>query len=138
MWITTLISTIGTAIGSLFGFKKAQADVVKGAIESISTAATADEEYAAAAARAVSSVYEHGNFLERSWRPAAMWVFLGLIVGRFFGYVPPGLSEEEVSSIYRFFEIGLIGYMPLRSLDKWMKGFQVGSILKEFIKKKIV
>lgn len=137
-WLIPLIGAVGSAIGGLFGFKKAQAETITEAMGTFGTAMDSDASYAMASAQAISSVYASGGWLERAWRPAAMWIFLGLIVARFFGYVPAHLDNTEVDKLYYFFEIGLIGYMPLRSIDKWMRGFQIGAILKEFIKKKIL
>jgi len=133
-----LFSVIGTGLKGFFGFKAAQGEAVNKALDSLSNVSKSDAAYVAASAKAIEAVYTHGSPFERLWRPAAMWTFLVLIVARFFGFVPVGLTESEVNQIYIFFEIGLIGYMPLRSLDKWMKGFQIGSILKNFIQKKIV
>lgn len=137
-WITAAIGAIGSIAKGIFGFKEEQAKIISETVAAASSIVVADQTYADAAARAIHSVYSEGPAVERLWRPAAMWIFLGLIVARFFGYVPPGLDAVEVENVYRFFEIGLIGYLPLRSMDKWMKGFQIGSILKEFIRKKVV
>lgn len=136
--IIALISGLGSVVGGLFKFKEAQANTVSSAIKVLSESGNSDAQYSLAAAQAISALYSNGPLIERIWRPTFMWIAMALIVSRWFGFVPPHISPEEVSMVYSFLEIGLIGYMPLRSIDKWMKGFQIGSILKTFIEKKIM
>lgn len=136
--LTSILGPVGALIKGIFGLKQAQADAVTQAVSVVAGVTDADQNYAMAAAKAIEAVYSSGPPVERLWRPVAMWIFLGLIVARFFGYVPVGLDETEIANVYNFFEIGLIGYLPLRSMDKWMKGFQIGSLLKEFIAKKVL
>lgn len=137
MWVTALLGLLGQGVGGFFGLKNKQADLVSSAIETIGHAQDADANYAQSSANAISALYQSGPPVERLWRPVAMWVFLSLIVARWFGFVPPGVSEHEINQVYEWFAIGLIGYMPLRSVDKWMQGFQIGSVLKTFINKKM-
>lgn len=136
---TGLFGLLGSAVTGIFGLKKEQGEIVGKAIDSLSVIANGDSSQANATAAAITALYQHGNFLERSWRPLLMFLIMGMLVARwFFGYVPAGLSATEVEWLYRLLEMGLIGYMSLRSLDKWMTGFQIGSVLKTFISKKLI
>ncbi len=136
---TGLFGLLGNVAGGFFGLKKEQGEVIGKAIDGLSTIAGGDSSQATATAAALQALYQHGNFLERSWRPLLMYLIMGMLTARwFFGYVPPFISPAEVEMVYRMLEIGLIGYMPLRSLDKWMAGFQIGSVLKTFISKKLI
>lgn len=137
MW-TALITGVTTVIGKLFGMKEKQGEVVEGVLGTLSSINDADAAQAEATAKAIQAVYEQGGFIERAWRPVFMWIAMGLIVARWFGYSPPHLSPEEVQHIYTFLYIGVGGYLPLQSIDKWMRGFQIGSILKEYISKKVL
>lgn len=137
-FLGSLLGTVGSLVNGFFGFKQAQGDTVKEAISAIGAASAAETQYAQAAATAITGLYENGPPVERLWRPIFMWIILGMLVARwFFGITPPFLTELELEKLYMFLEIGLIGYIPLRSIDKWMKGFQIGSILKAFIEKKL-
>lgn len=138
MWIASLFSFLGTAVGGLFGMKQKQAEVVSTAISTIKDVTSGDSAQAAAAAQAITSLYQFGNVLERSWRPLFMYIDMALIVARWFGWSPPYLTPVEVEHLYTFLYIGLVGYIPMRSLDKWMLGFQIGSVLKKFIEKKVL
>lgn len=137
LWISSAIGALGNAFGGFFGFKRAQIDAVNKAVGAIGDAQHSDSEYARAASNAIGDLYTAGPPIERLWRPALMWIIIIMIIARWFGFVPPHITNEEVTLIYSWLEIGLIGYIPLRSLDKWMKGFQIGSVLKTLIEKKL-
>lgn len=136
--LALLGSVFGKGITGLFNMKEKQADVMQTALGTLGTVADGDTAQMTAAAEAITAVYTSGNFLERSWRPLFMYVTIGLIIARWFGYAPPNLQPSEVDHLYNFLYIGLSGYIPLRSIDKWMLGFQVGSLLKTFISKKVL
>jgi len=137
--VWTAIIGLGSSIFTgLFGMKKDQADVVRDAFKMVDGVTNSDAAYFSASQAAISSVYQHGGFLERGWRPALMWVCIGLVIGRWYGYLPPGLDATEIEHLYDFVYIGLGGYMPLRTVEKITKGLQLGSILKTFINKKIL
>jgi hypothetical protein len=138
VWVTSLFSFLGTAVGGLFGLKQKQGEVVEKAIGTFEALAKGDTDQANAAANAIKAVYEHGNLLERSWRPLLMYVCMSLMVARWFGYSLPSMGAAEVEHLYTFMYIGLSGYITLRSIDKWMMGFQIGSLLKSFITKKLL
>ncbi len=131
------MSLVGSGIGGFFGFKGKQAELVQGAIDVVGDVNRSDADYAQASANAISSLYENGPPIERMWRPLLMWIIIIMIVCRWFGLVPPHIEKEEVLIVYNWLEIGLIGYIPLRSMEKIMKGFQIGSVLKTFISKKL-
>lgn len=133
-----ILSLISSVAGGIFGMKRAQGEAVQAAIGTLGEVSTSDMEQAQAAATAITAVYMNGNFIERSWRPLFMYVVIVLIVARWFGYCPPELTASEVDHLYNFMYIGLVGYMPLRSLDKWMMGFQIGGLLKSYMQKKIL
>ncbi len=138
MWIASLLGLIGSAVSGFFGFKKSQADALTGALGAVGEMNASDAQYATASATAIQAVYENGPPIERLWRPCLMWIIVVAIVSRWFGYQPPHMPQEEVMVIYNWLEIGLIGYIPLRSMEKIMKGFQIGSVLKTFISKKLL
>lgn len=132
-----VISIFSKVFEGLFGLRKQQSDAISKALEGIEGITEADAAYFNASAKSIETLYTSGGWLERGWRPTLMWVIMALIIARWFGFVPPQLTESEVEHIYTYLYIGLSGYIPLRSLDKWMMGFQIGSILKEFIRKKL-
>ena len=137
--LTTLIGVLGKGLNAFFGFKQTQGDIVNNAITSLGQLSEADSSYAQASSQAISNVYQSGPLVERLWRPCLMWVIMAMIVGRWFGWhMLSGLPDAEIARIYDWMEIGLIGYVPLRSFEKIMRGFQIGSLLKTFVSKKVL
>lgn len=137
--ITTLLSVLGRGANAFFGFKQEQGNVINSAIQSMGQLSESDSSYAQASAQSIQAVYSSGPLIERLWRPTLMWIIMTMIVGRWFGWhMLSGLPEVEIGRIYDWMEMGLIGYVPLRSFEKIMRGFQIGSVLKTFVSKKIV
>jgi hypothetical protein len=57
------------------------------------------------------------SWLQRTWRPITMLVFVGLIVARWLGWSAPNLGEAEVLKLWDIVEIGLGGYVIGRSAE---------------------
>ena len=55
-----------------------------------------------------------GSWLQRSWRPITMLVFLCLVVADSFGWLASPLADEA----WTLLQIGLGGYVAGRSLEK--------------------
>lgn len=62
------------------------------------------------------------SWLQRSWRPVTMLVFVGLVVARWLGFSAEGMTEAEYLSVYELIKLGLGGYVVGRSVEK---GIQV-------------
>lgn len=136
--IAGLFGTLGSAFSSFMGFKSQQGQIVQSALQTIATTNSSDAEYNAASARAIEALYSNGPPIERLWRPCLMWLIMAMLVARwFFGYTPPYITQMELSNIYQWLYIGLIGYMPLRSFEKIATMFNIGSILKTYIGKTV-
>jgi hypothetical protein len=138
MALRAIVGVAGNIASGLFGMKRDQGQAVMKALEGIKDISDGDKATLAASAAAIAAVYEHGGWLERSIRPLffasciiQIWC---LLLGMPFDHITP----EQQQWIFDMTYVCLIGYMPLRSLDKWMKGFQIGGILKTFIEKKVL
>lgn len=55
-----------------------------------------------------------GNWLQRSWRPLTMLIFLLLVILNQYGLMKVPLSDQ----IWELFKVGLGGYIGGRSLEK--------------------
>lgn len=138
-WVAPVASLLGNIFTGIFGFKRDQANIMSESLQIFEHVQNADQAYFAASASAINSVYAQGSWIDKNWRPSLMWVCITLLVARWFlGYQPPGMSPAEIEHMYTFIYIGLGGYVPLRSMDKWMQGFQIGRLLKHFIEKKLL
>ena len=137
-FLAGLFGVIGSVVTGIFGIKQNQAAVVKSALEGIGSIPQSDAQYAQSAADAINTVYSSGPLIERLWRPVLMWCLLGFVLARLFGFVPVGVSEAELAQVYAFLEIGLIGYIPLRTVEKLVKSFQIAGIIKSFVNKRVL
>jgi hypothetical protein len=137
-WLGGLFNLLGSGIGGLVGIKRAQADSVRGALEVLSDVNATDEARAVAAARIITAEARSESWLTANWRPLFM-VFFGVLIGaRWFGYVPPNMSEAELMEIYGLFKIGIGGYIGSRGIEKMLSGLRLGPVLQKFVEKRLV
>lgn len=78
----------------------------------------ADTDLAKAGAAIVQAEAASKNWLASSWRPVAMYVFIGLIVARWFGYGAANLQPAEYLELWTLVKIGMGGYVIGRSAEK--------------------
>lgn len=71
-----------------------------------------------AAAEVVKAEAQGQSWLQRTWRPVTMLVFVALIMARWLGWSAPNLGEAEVLKLWDIVEIGLGGYVIGRSAEK--------------------
>lgn len=83
-----------------------------------------------AAAEVVRAEAQGQSWLQRTWRPITMLVFISLIVARWLGWSAPNLGEAEVLKLWDIVEIGLGGYVIGRSAEKILPSI-VNSLQKE-------
>ena len=83
-----------------------------------------------AAADVVRAEAQGQSWLQRTWRPITMLVFVGLIVARWLGWSAPNLGDAEVLKLWDIVEIGLGGYVIGRSAEKVLPNI-VGSLQKK-------
>jgi len=75
-----------------------------------------------AAADVVKAEAQGQSWLQRTWRPITMLVFVALIVARWLGWSAPNLNEAEALKLWDIVEIGLGGYVIGRSAEKVLPG----------------
>ena len=75
-----------------------------------------------AAAEVVKTEAQGQSWLQRTWRPITMLVFVALIVARWLGWSAPNLGEAEALKLWDIVEIGLGGYVIGRSAEKILPG----------------
>lgn len=59
-----------------------------------------------------------GSWLQRSWRPITMLIFVGLVVAKWLGYTADGVSEAIELELLSIIKVGLGGYVIGRSTEK--------------------
>ena len=75
-----------------------------------------------AAAEVVKAEAQGQDWLQRTWRPITMLVFVALIVARWLGWSAPNLGETEALKLWDIVEIGLGGYVIGRTAEKILPG----------------
>lgn len=133
--IASLFGAIGSGVSGFFGFKQEQGKVVEEALGTLGQVMDADANYTQAASEAIAAVYQNGPPIERLWRPVNAILCVTVVYLSAFGLLH--LTPEVFNTFSTWAEMSIIGYMPLRSIEKIAKTMQVSSILKTFIQKKL-
>ena len=61
------------------------------------------------------------SWIQRSWRPVTMLVFVALVAMHWFGFTPQNMSQATVDNLFLLVQIGLGGYVVGRSAEKVAK-----------------
>lgn len=139
-FIAALLGFAGNFFSGLFGMKGEQAKTVQNALEVLKSVNDTDASAIASSANAIQAILTQGSWLERQWRPTLMILLIIIIGSWFFGYIPPHFNDP-VSPMMRevldLLKVGVIGYVPCRTLEKIVTQLNIGAILKAFIAKKL-
>ena len=140
--IGAIIGGIGSVIGSIFGFKGKQAEIVKSSVDLIGTIQSDEAKAQVAVMTAIVAEAQSESWLTRMWRPMAFMGFLLLIFAYFFGYAPSNVLADSlppiVERIFSLLEVVLLAGYPSRTLEKMTRQIQLGRLLRTFIEKKIL
>lgn len=138
--VAAVISFFGSMVTGFFGFKQAQADVVKTSVGVIGSALASDAQKTQAIATIVAAEAQSGYWLAACWRPLLMLEFAIIIAMFWFGYVPPHFNDPMspmMEHIFNIIELGIGGYIPSRTLEKIITQFNVAKIVQTLIDKKL-
>ena len=139
--ISGLLGLGSSFVKGMFNLKQDQAHIVEESLKVLRNVNATDAQATTATAAALSSILTQGSFLERNWRPVFMVILMGILICSFFGWVPPYLNQEMspmMDKIWTMLQIGLGGYLPLRTFEKVVAQLNIGSILKTLIQKKVL
>lgn len=142
-WISIIpsaLTLLGDGVKAFFGIKQSQLQNVDKIIETINSSNLSASEREKAIATVIASEANSGYWLAAAWRPLFMVILVGIVVAYSFGYVSPNLLEPmpESSMLRELFEllkIGVMGYMPLRTVDKAVEAFTRAGVLKHLFDK---
>lgn len=139
--IASLISGVSGLFTGIFNWKKEQAETVKSALDLVGNIDNNDAKSVAALANSLQVILSQGSFLERNWRSWLMVGIMAMLFASFFGYVPTHFNDPlspQMERMYSLLEIGLGGYIARRGIVDVVKIFNIGSILKTLINKKVL
>jgi hypothetical protein len=132
---------ISEGVKGFFGVKQRQADLFDHGIQAFSDANNSAASREQAIATVLSSEMSSGYWLSAVWRPLIMVVIAGLVVAYFFGYTAPNLlipmpENSMIGELFEILKIGIMGYMPLRSIEKIASQINLGRVISKFIENK--
>lgn len=141
-WILPLISTVGGFISDgvkgFFGIKQANAENLGKAIEVINSSNMSAAERETAIAAVIQAETTNGYWLSAVWRPLFMLILCVIVICYCLGWTTPNLLKPmpEASMMAQLFEllkIGVMGYMPLRTVDKIVEAIARSNTTKVII-----
>jgi len=132
--IITAISGIGKAF---FGAKQAKAEIINKAIGVVGDINKSDDARAVAAAQIITAEARSESVITRVWRPAVVLGFTTILFAYFFGFIPENVTPRILDRIFDIVEYSVLGYMGMRSMDKWIRDLSLGSIIKKIVEKKL-
>ena len=142
MWslVTGVLGVIGNGVKGFFGVKQSQVEGIHKTIEAIGESNSSAAEKEKAIAAVIGAEMNSGHWLAAVWRPMVMLVLAALVVSYFLGYTTPELMAPipEGSSMREIFELlklGLMGYMPLRTVEKIASQVNAGKIINNLVQK---
>lgn len=139
--MSAIFGLVGNFFSGLFGFKKEQGAVLSDAIKVIDGATTSTAKEVQAIAAIIQAEAGSEKWIVAAWRPLMMLLFGGLLVSYWLGYAPPDIDKPlspMMAEIFTLLKLGIGGYIGGRTLEKVVKSFNVGAIVKSFIDKKIM
>lgn len=135
--LTNILGLIGTGVKGFFGIKRGEAKIVNHAMDVLSDVNKSDDARALAAAQIISAEARSESWLTRTWRPLTVLSFVGILFAYFFGLIPQNVTPHIVDRIFDLVEYSVLGYMGMRSADKWIRELSIGSAVKKFIERKL-
>jgi hypothetical protein len=126
-WILPLISGVTSIVGGgirgFFGLKESQTQLVADTIRELGSANSSAAVKEQAIAQIVAAEASSGYWLAAVWRPMVMTMFAGLIMAYFFGYTTENLAKPlpvgtALAELFDLLKIGLMGYIPARTIEK--------------------
>lgn len=135
-----LISALGSVFGGFFKTKEAGinalSNTAQAAIDLIKSKDASEEEKEKYIAQIITADSFSDSWLTRSWRPIVAISLWGMVYAIIAGWHPEFLDTPMTPTmawIFRMAEICLCGYMPLRSVDKWVDGFLKSRMFSQII-----
>lgn len=101
-----------------------------------------EEEKLRATTLALADSLKSEGFLTRNWRPTLMVSGMAMIGAYMLGYTPADLPLDTMPPVLdRMFDLvktGLMVGIPARTAEKVVKEFSLGSLIKNFVAKKLL
>jgi len=136
--LTSVFSLIGSGVQGFFGIKQSQLQNIDKVIETINQSNISSGEKEKSIAAVIAAETSNGYWLSAVWRPLFM-LFLCVVVGAYvLGYTTPNLlvpmpQGSMMSELFELLKVGIMGYMPLRTVDKIVEAVARANVLKSLV-----
>lgn len=131
--IPSVLSLIGNGIKGFLGIKQNQLETFVKGMDLIKQVDMNDAAQRNAAMATIVADANSESWLARSWRPITMLVFVGLLVARYFGYVPSNMLPEDITWMNNMIEFGILGYGGSRTLEKVVSSINLSVLLNRVL-----
>lgn len=138
--LSGLLSAVGSIFGGIFRTKEAGINAVsqgaQSAIDLVKSIDASEADRDTAIAQIISADSASDSWLTRSWRPIIACTLWGMVFAIILGWHPTFLDAPLTPTmewIFRIAEGCLFGYMPLRSVDKWITEFTRSKMFSQII-----
>lgn len=138
--VASMLGAVGSGIKAFFGFKAHQAETIQSALHVLGDVNVSNAQREQAIATIIAGEAQSGYWLAAVWRPLIMVSIFGLIIAFFFGVTPSNINGEMppiIEQLFDLLKIGIMGYIPGRTLEKIIKDINIGRVLKTFVEKKL-
>ena len=140
-WATILpgiLGTISSGIKGFFGVKESQLNVINKALDTMDKSNLSAGEREKAIASIIASESSSGYWLSAVWRPLLMVILCGIVLAYSFGFTTANLlvpmpEGSVIAQLFELLKIGVMGYLPLRTVDKAIETFTRSSVLKNLV-----
>lgn len=121
--LTSVFGLVGEGVKGFFGIKQSQLDNISKVVDTINQSNISAGEKEKAIAAVITAETSNGYWLSAVWRPLFMLFLCVIVCAYVLGYTTPNLltpmpAGSLMSELFELLKIGVIGYMPLRTVDK--------------------
>lgn len=138
--VTGVLGVIGTGVKGFFGVKESQVEGIHKTIEAIGESNSSAAEKEKAIAAVIGAEMQSGYWLAAVWRPLVMVALAGIVLAYFMGFTTPELlapipEGSSMREVFELLKLGLMGYMPLRTVEKIASQVNAGKIINNLVQK---
>ena len=135
--IGAFLNLLGSGVKGFFGLKGDQAKVVQKALDIVGDVNQSDDARAIAAAQIIANEARSESVITRVWRPLTVLAFVAILIMHFMGLTLVNLNDVALNRLFDIVEYAVLGYMGMRSADKWVRDLSLSKVLRTFIEKKL-
>lgn len=127
---------LGSGIAGFFSSSEKKADTVQKAMEVLGDVSKSEDAKAAAISQIIVAEASSESTITRIWRPVVVISFTALLISHLLGFTAPNLTAPILDRIFDIVQYSVLGYMGMRSADKWVRDVNIGKTLNSLVNKR--